>query len=278
MLKVFVMSCQYPPPHAYVFLPFGSMKPQAVQSLRSWVPPVNDSSKLQFSPSHFAQPGVTLNILNLSEFSQPWSTIIIMCFCWFRGCPFPSFSAWFPARSSPKSPRPSVSQVCTQHATLRDGASRPHVWPAVLDGRSSHFSRGLRHYFWNLPCYRNSWGCQLPSVQKPLIDNQSNSSGDFVIFCPEVGDLEPRGAMCRAGQVDAHRPSLWCADALLWRQGHRGISDHQKCPDRFIATCGRLEHVLFSITHRIHGAAIYGKIYHQYTPNVSIYTIHGSYG
>ena len=24
--------------------------------------------------------------------------------------------------------------------------------------------------------------------------------------------------------------------------------------------------------------AIYGKIYHQYTPNVSIYTIHGSYG
>ena len=26
------------------------------------------------------------------------------------------------------------------------------------------------------------------------------------------------------------------------------------------------------------GAAIYGNIYHQYTPNVSIYTIHGSYG
>ena len=24
--------------------------------------------------------------------------------------------------------------------------------------------------------------------------------------------------------------------------------------------------------------AIYGDIYHQYTPNVSIYTIHGSYG
>ena len=33
-----------------------------------------------------------------------------------------------------------------------------------------------------------------------------------------------------------------------------------------------------SVTHRIHGAAIYGNIYHQYTPNVSIYTIHGSYG
>ena len=24
--------------------------------------------------------------------------------------------------------------------------------------------------------------------------------------------------------------------------------------------------------------AIYGNIYHQYTPNVSIYTIHGPYG
>jgi len=30
-------------------------------------------------------------------------------------------------------------------------------------------------------------------------------------------------------------------------------------------------------SHRIHVYAIYGNIYHQYTPNVSIYTIHGSY-
>jgi len=36
--------------------------------------------------------------------------------------------------------------------------------------------------------------------------------------------------------------------------------------------------VLFN-THRIHVCHIlYGNIYHQYTPNVSIYTIHGSYG
>ena len=33
-----------------------------------------------------------------------------------------------------------------------------------------------------------------------------------------------------------------------------------------------------SLSSRIHGAAIYGNIYHQDTPNVSIYTIHGSYG
>ena len=32
------------------------------------------------------------------------------------------------------------------------------------------------------------------------------------------------------------------------------------------------------ITHRIHVCYIYGNVYHQYTPNVSIYTIHGSYG
>ena len=30
--------------------------------------------------------------------------------------------------------------------------------------------------------------------------------------------------------------------------------------------------VYVSVTHRIHGAAIYGNIYHQYTPNVSIYS------
>ena len=41
---------------------------------------------------------------------------------------------------------------------------------------------------------------------------------------------------------------------------------------------GSWKRTQFSLTHRIHGAAIYGNIYHQYTPNVSIYTIHGSYG
>ena len=41
-------------------------------------------------------------------------------------------------------------------------------------------------------------------------------------------------------------------------------------------------HQCVSITHRIHVCyiyiSIYGNIYHQYTPNVSIYTLHGSYG
>jgi hypothetical protein len=34
---------------------------------------------------------------------------------------------------------------------------------------------------------------------------------------------------------------------------------------------------IYTVSHRIH-VYIYGNIYHQYTPNVSIYTIHGSYG
>ena len=35
---------------------------------------------------------------------------------------------------------------------------------------------------------------------------------------------------------------------------------------------GRFWQMIFVLTHRIHGAAIYGNIYHQYTPNISIYT------
>ena len=53
---------------------------------------------------------------------------------------------------------------------------------------------------------------------------------------------------------------------------------------RLLAGCGDwpgstwVNKVVRDSTHRIHGAAIYGNIYHQYTPNVSIYSIHGSYG
>jgi hypothetical protein len=40
----------------------------------------------------------------------------------------------------------------------------------------------------------------------------------------------------------------------------------------FLDIPGRTDAKLVLVTHRIHGAAIYGNIYHQYTPNVSIYT------
>ena len=42
--------------------------------------------------------------------------------------------------------------------------------------------------------------------------------------------------------------------------------------DRWLETRRRIN------THRIRMYAIYGNIDHEYTPNVSIYTIHGSYG
>ena len=43
------------------------------------------------------------------------------------------------------------------------------------------------------------------------------------------------------------------------------------------ATNGPMASIWFN-THRIHVCYIYGNIYHQYTPNVGINTIHGSYG
>ena len=41
---------------------------------------------------------------------------------------------------------------------------------------------------------------------------------------------------------------------------------------------GRLKLIIFMILPIGSMYAIYGNIYHQYVPNVSIYTIHGSYG
>ena len=67
-----------------------------------------------------------------------------------------------------------------------------------------------------------------------------------------------------------------CHEALLlWQtQGHK--PNHPKAPGqgRFMALVSQYcEEICWkSLTHRIHGAAIYGNIYQQYTPNVSIYT------
>ena len=41
---------------------------------------------------------------------------------------------------------------------------------------------------------------------------------------------------------------------------------------RFCSVYGVFRYSKVNMSHRIHGAAIYGNIYHQYTPNVSIYT------
>ena len=56
--------------------------------------------------------------------------------------------------------------------------------------------------------------------------------------------------------------------------------DHslEQNPPTWTWACHELRHTI-SISNPIGSMyAIYGNIYHQYTPNVSIYTIHGSYG
>jgi hypothetical protein len=53
----------------------------------------------------------------------------------------------------------------------------------------------------------------------------------------------------------------------------------QNCPWHGIGWYDIYKYVIYIYTRPIGSMyAIYGNIYHQYTPNVSIYTIHGSYG
>ena len=59
---------------------------------------------------------------------------------------------------------------------------------------------------------------------------------------------------------------------------HQGAQQDQGCAEPLEFGVSNLRMAGATHSHRIHGAAIYGDIYHQYTPNVSIYAIHGSYG
>ena len=51
----------------------------------------------------------------------------------------------------------------------------------------------------------------------------------------------------------------------------RGPDATQQMATELFAKHVMVKQPWFPVTHRIHGAAIYGNIYHQYTPNVSIY-------
>ena len=74
--------------------------------------------------------------------------------------------------------------------------------------------------------------------------------------------------------LSSHRGLRWPR-----RLGHSGDSSKNRTIGELMQEAQHLDAMMTqSISHRIHGAAIYGNIYHQYTPNVSIYTIHGSYG
>ena len=99
----------------------------------------------------------------------------------------------------------------------------------------------------------------------------------------------------RLGRRFPHLLTCWPGDLLLRRA--QGAGSRAQCgrnidtlvegtwPDTWMTWWFRLLVGWFfdfpwtnPLVLRIHGAAIYGNIYHQYTPNVGIYAIHGSYG
>ena len=73
--------------------------------------------------------------------------------------------------------------------------------------------------------------------------------------------------MCK---ILAKNASMW-ASAV----GFSGVPGLEDCPH-----CRSLQHKIIDYLLLPIGSmyTIYGNSYHQYTPNVSIYTIHGSYG
>ena len=84
--------------------------------------------------------------------------------------------------------------------------------------------------------------------------------------------------------TSALKPSTrrWNSARVYSRTMARKTASEPDCTGtwRYSKTLGRFKTCFANKnhSHRIHGAAIYGNIYHHYTPNVSIYTIHGSYG
>ena len=78
-------------------------------------------------------------------------------------------------------------------------------------------------------------------------------------------------------QVAGGKPGNWCLRPILLSGHSRDETGDRRTWYRVRTEKGE-ESMRITYPHRIHGAAIYGNIYHQYTPNVSIYIIHGSYG
>ena len=64
----------------------------------------------------------------------------------------------------------------------------------------------------------------------------------------------------------------------MFVQGQLKIGELYFLCSKLFRHCDRCWSPKKAISHRIHVCYIYGNIDHQYTPNVSIYTIHGSYG
>ena len=90
--------------------------------------------------------------------------------------------------------------------------------------------------------------------------------------------------------LDSHLPK-GVLEWKIWKVRHASILQVVPCPSHANLDCpammlpraqlktnDRAWANATLLTHRIHVWHILGNIYHQYTPNVGIYTIHGSYG
>jgi hypothetical protein len=69
--------------------------------------------------------------------------------------------------------------------------------------------------------------------------------------------------------------SIWC-QCIVGAMASLAICGLLVCPCALISDVKLARFRSSSQPHRIHGAAIYGNIYHQYTPNVSIYNPMGT--
>ena len=50
----------------------------------------------------------------------------------------------------------------------------------------------------------------------------------MLLLSAQVGAVVPCRAVRGLGQIDARGSPLWCSDALLWRQGPRGVSNYSE--------------------------------------------------
>ena len=78
----------------------------------------------------------------------------------------------------------------------------------------------------------------------------------------------------------AHPKPIWRAWWCLLQKPRQPQVRVRRCHPGALQGCGHKSKCICNIHQYPIGSmyAIYGNIYHQYTPNVSIYTIHGSYG
>ena len=112
-----------------------------------------------------------------------------------------------------------------------------------------------------------NWVVTPPYFRKPPMGSHGVPMGSHGVPMgfPSPRPHPPPWSSSSASPDSWNRPVV-CHGA--WRYGNLTTSRYRG----FTSLCHIISYPIGSMY------AIYGNIYHQYTPNVSIYTIHGSYG